>query len=183
MQITIDDHHRVTSEVSRWFLTSKSGSIRSAALNMPRKKLDSGSLFQLSAFLAYHGLIPKDSPEAGTDTATRAAEIEQALKPTRKAFTFGAGRFAAKRGDGDWALLNPPKDVPRLKDRVGRNREPIVVGYFPSIRSALLAAVERTLQADGRTIPYDQLDGVIASASLALWADALSGGWSNPVQP
>jgi hypothetical protein len=49
----------------------------------------------------------------------------------------------------------------------------IVVGYFPSIRSALAAAVERTLQADSRTIDYAGLDAAIDAASSHLWADAL----------
>jgi hypothetical protein len=118
--------------------------------------------------------LPAPQAQRYPAVLSRARELSPALADrldSVRSLTFAAGGFTITRGNGDYILTNPTLEVARLpNDRDAQNRK-AVVGYYASPGDALVAAVERSLQVCGSTLPYLALNETALAVASRLWGD------------
>jgi hypothetical protein len=163
MKITVNAQTHVESDGRQWVLPDAA----TLEWDTPRQTYY-GGLHELGASLVKRGLVTEEAVQTGEfaeGVVEETADRLTALHDHPVSLTFGSGRFVISRGQGDWVLTNPARDVLRI----GKD----YVGFCPSIRAALWLAVDRSFKARGGTITYAQLDARLYDLASSLMADVV----------
>jgi hypothetical protein len=176
MILEIDEKYFAEAGHGRWTLRARRGRI--AFRNSTRsRRAKYSDLFRLDRALTMHDIVPTALvriPLAGVVSYCRrvAAVLDEPAREPGAMVHIAGGGFVATVGRGDWVLLNPTMEVPRLPLETDAAKRRTVVAYLPTLANALYLAIERAFQTCVATLPYVTAGNAMVELANSLLPDA-----------